>query len=323
MKKKIIKIKELIDKFIYDWKYFGVKIAYYNILFFCCKKILKVPNNFLKKVQTKKDSLINKFLSIKYFDYIQKYKKERVESNNNSKKIWCCRLQWEDNAPDIVKICINSLRKNAWEFEVIIIDSENYKQYVNLPDFLLEKLKKWKISLTHFADVLRIKLLSEYGWVRVDATMFISIPLFDEFDGKPFYSVYPQEYIKNHYEFSKRCVFFFWWTNKKLFSFVYEIFIEYFKEYDKMIDFFLLDHLINIAYENFPDVKDYIDWVSLKNNDIFKLVEIFNQEYDKTLYDNLLKVWYFKLTYKIPFVKYTKDGKLTNYGKFLEDFGNN
>lgn len=323
MSKKFVKIMGLVDKFFYDWRYFWFKIAYYNILSFFCKKILVVPNRFLQKVQTKKNFFIKRFLSIKFSDFIQKYANKENISNKNSKKIWCCRLQWEDKAPDIVKICINSLRKNAWDFEVIVIDDKNYKNYVEFPTFLLEKLKKWKISLTHFADVLRIKLLKEYGWVWVDATMFISVPLFWEFDGKAFNSVYPQEYIENHYEFSKWCVFFFWWSGKKLFSFVYNVFIEYLKDYDKMIDFFLLDHLINIAYENFPDVKHDIDQVSLRNNDIFKLVEIFNQEYDKSLYDSLLEIWYFKLTYKIPFVEYTKDWKLTNYGKFLKDFSLN
>ena len=320
MIKKIVKIINIIVKFFYDQRYFWFKIAYYNILSFLCKKFLKIPNTFLKQIQTTKNLLIKDFLTNKFSDLIEQYKNKNDFSNKNSKKIWCCWLQWENQAPDIVKLCINSIRKNAWNFEVVIIDNENYKQYVELPNFLLEKLKKWKISLTHFADVLRIKLLKEHGWIWADATMFISIPIFKEFENKPFNSVYPQEYIKNHYEFSKRCVFFFWWSEEKLFSFVYDAFIEYLKTYDKMIDFFLLDHLINIAYEHFPEIKKSIDQVSLKNNDIFKLVEIFNQKYDETVYNKLLNIWYFKLTYKIPFIKYTKDWQLTNYWKFIEDY---
>jgi len=323
MSKKFVKIMGLVDKFFYDWKYFWFKIAYYNLLSFFSKKILTPPNRFLRHVETKKHWLINKFLSTKFWYLVQKYTNETKFDHKNSKKIWCCRWQWEKNAPYIVKLCINYIRKNAWDYEVVLIDFNNYKEYVELPEFLEEKLKKWKISLTHFADVLRIKLLKEYGWIWTDVTMFISSDIFKEFNGKIFNSIYPKNYIEKHYEFSKWCVFFFWWNGWKLFSFVYDAFIEYLKNYDKMIDFFLLDHLINIAYENFPDIRHDIDQVSLKNNDIFKLVEIFNQEYDKDLYDSLLKIGYFKLTYKIPFVEYTKDWKLTNYGKFLKDFSLN
>lgn len=320
--KKVIKIKELIYKFFYDWRFFWIKIAYYNILSFLCKKSLTPPNKILEYVQTKKYILIKNFLSTKFWYLIEKYKDKAEFNHKNTKKIWCCRRQWEKYAPEIVKICINSIRKNAWDYEVVLIDSNNYKEYVELPEFIEEKLKKWKISLTHFADVLRIKLLKEYGWIWTDVTMLVSSNIFQEFDGKKFNSIYPKNHIEKNYEFSRWCVFFFWWCGWKLFSFVYEVFIAYLKDYDKMIDFFLLDHLINLAYENFPDIKETIDNVSLKNDDVFKLVEIFNQDYNKEIYENLLEVWYFKLTYKIPFVKYTKDGKLTNYGKFIEDFSN-
>lgn len=32
-----------------------------------------------------------------------------------------------------------------------------------------------------------------------------------------------------------------------------------------------------------------------------------------------MEAGYFKLTYKVKFYKYTKEGYLTNYGKFLQE----
>lgn len=87
-----------------------------------------------------------------------------------------------------------------------------------------------------------------------------------------------------------------------------------------MIDFFLIDYVLYLAYQSFSESKKDIDNITLKNEDIFQLVKVFNLPYEKKQYDILMQSGFFKLTYKIPFVEYTKNGVLTNYGKFLQDF---
>lgn len=48
-------------------------------------------------------------------------------------KIWTCWWQGLDQAPEIVKWCVESIKRNAGGREVIIITDENYERYVHIP----------------------------------------------------------------------------------------------------------------------------------------------------------------------------------------------
>jgi hypothetical protein len=56
-----------------------------------------------------------------------------------------------------------------------------------------------------------------------------------------------------------------------------------------LIDFFLIDYAIYLAYKNFPDSKKDIDNISLQNNEIFNLVLIFNDPYNQKIYDKIME----------------------------------
>lgn len=84
-------------------------------------------------------------------------------------KIWVCWWQGLDNAPEIVKTCVESIKRNSGKYEVLIITDENYKQYVKFPDWLEEKRKHGIISKTIYSDLLRLNLyqhMEEYGLIR-------------------------------------------------------------------------------------------------------------------------------------------------------------
>jgi hypothetical protein len=56
-----------------------------------------------------------------------------------------------------------------------------------------------------------------------------------------------------------------------------------------LIDFFLIDYAIYLAYKNFSDSKKDIDNISLQNNEIFNLVLIFNDPYNQKIYDKIIE----------------------------------
>ena len=53
-----------------------------------------------------------------------------------------------------------------------LITYENYSDYVELPDYVVEKHKNGTISRAHFSDVLRFSLLKTYGGMWIDSTAF-------------------------------------------------------------------------------------------------------------------------------------------------------
>lgn len=76
----------------------------------------------------------------------------------NSKNIWIFWWQGEEQMPPIVKACYNSVLKHANGHRVVLITKDNYKEYTNIDDNILDKLNKKYISLTVFSDVMRFNL---------------------------------------------------------------------------------------------------------------------------------------------------------------------
>lgn len=129
------------------------------------KKIRSIKYNLY--IKNKMEKKIIKFKNLKF----------PIKSVNPSVKqdetIWVCWFQGIDNAPNIVKICYQSILNTAGTRKVILIDDGNIHKYVDLPDFIIEKRKKKLISDAHFSDLLRIELLVTYGGTWIDATVFI------------------------------------------------------------------------------------------------------------------------------------------------------
>lgn len=89
-----------------------------------------------------------------------------------SNKIWICWFQGIENAPELVKACYNSVLKNYKDKEIIVLTEENYKKYVDMPEHIIKKWEKGYITFAHFSDILRIELLSKYGGLWLDSTIF-------------------------------------------------------------------------------------------------------------------------------------------------------
>lgn len=94
--------------------------------------------------------------------------------DDQSKNIWWCWLQGEDNAPDLCKSCLQSVRKNFPDYNITVITENNLSRYIEMPEYILNKYNKGIIGRAHFADILRTMLLVKYGGVWIDSTVFCS-----------------------------------------------------------------------------------------------------------------------------------------------------
>lgn len=84
--------------------------------------------------------------------------------------IWWCWLQGLDAAPDVVRACYASLKKLNRPIQ--IITAENYAEFATLPAHIVEKWREGIISNAHFADALRLELLTTHGGIWIDATVY-------------------------------------------------------------------------------------------------------------------------------------------------------
>lgn len=128
-----------------------------------------------------------RFLKRKYLPRLKEFVPVENILQQQSPKIWVCWFQGEENAPEIVKRCIRSIREHAGGKEVVVVTNENLHSLVEIPLYISEKMKKKKMLMAHYSDYIRLALLTKYGGVWVDATVFLtdvipekllSLPLF-------------------------------------------------------------------------------------------------------------------------------------------------
>lgn len=143
------------------WR-FTAKGSWFKVgVFQCCKGLY---GEMIKKVEP--------FMMDKYGTHIpQKVRYDNLNHNDNKRIIWWCWLQGLENAPEMVQACYNSVRRYIPDKVIKVIDAKNWKEYVELPDYITKKWEKGRIPAAMFSDLLRVELLIKYGGTWIDSTV--------------------------------------------------------------------------------------------------------------------------------------------------------
>ncbi len=254
-----------------------------------------------KKFLAKKHKLILHYLDKNYGNLLKdSTSKEKIIKDS---KVWIFWWQGiDENTPKLVKACIESVKKNFTENEVVIVTKENFKQYVNIPNYILEKVENKEISLTHFSDILRVSLIYEHGGIWLDSTIFETSPIIDDITKYSFYSnKLPLNSVGEEFVSRGQWSAFFLAGNKgeAIFGNLQKLFFEYWKTHHNLIAYLFIDYSIKLMYDKFAKIREKIDSVPINNENIYGLAKemfnVFNKEKFSEL-ANTSKI--FKLTYK-------------------------
>lgn len=282
--------KEITCIFFRDVKSFGIKMAVQKDL----------VSRVLKNHKLMHKAILN-YLESHYADLIQLYA-DRIQppaTLTDDCPIWVCWLQGEENMPLICKKCLESVRFHRGKHPVYLITMDNYSRYVTIPDYILRKLDKEEISLTHFSDILRANLLADHGGMWIDATVYITQDLPDW--NLSFYSLKQQGSDDETYVSNYQWSTFFQGgvSNNIIHSYLRHFFHEYFKRENALIDYFLMDYIIAIGYRKVPAIKQMIDKVPYSCQGVHELRKMLYETLDMDKYNALISQNYaFKLTYK-------------------------
>lgn len=275
-----------------------------DIEFIIAKLMNRLPSNLHSICRVFNDKRHNHVMNLlnSYFDraYLEVRKNAYFSNGNASDKIWVFWWQGIDSMPDIVKNCYRSLMKFG-KGKVVLITKKNFKEYTNIPNYILEKVETGEITLTHFSDIVRFNLLRNHGGLWVDSTvLFINEPININV---PFYTC-SGYYDDTHFFIANGR-----WTgfliggskNLELFIFMDEFFKIYWEENSVLVDYFLIDYALNYAYSrNISNFKDYsIENEKVNNPHLFDLMKEINEKFNKDKYIEWKRNDYaFKLSYK-------------------------
>lgn len=230
--------------------------------------------------------------------------------HESSNKVWICWFQGIENAPELVKKCYESVKQNLSNREVILITLENMNEYIQFPDYIIEKWKSGSITHTHLTDLLRLELLIKYGGLWLDATVLCTsteenIPgYFFDSDLFFFQSLKPGRDGKATYVSS--------WlisakNNNKILLATRELCYAYWKQNNRMDDYFLLHDFLSIVLDKYED-----DWKKIIQRDnatphilLLRLFDLF----DEKMWDGIrTQTPFHKLSYKFKDEQEKKNG---------------
>lgn len=211
--------------------------------------------------------------------------------------IWVCWLQGIENAPNIVQGCYRNLLKNAENRKVILITEDNMFEYVQFPDYIIEKYKKGYISKTHFSDLLRTELLVKYGGIWVDSTVLLTDRIPQILFERPLF-LFSQESFCDSRHFYYNNWFIVAQKNNRILRAVRSLLFEYYKDNDYLIDYFLWHICMILVAEKYED--DINNILGIADVDSHFLQFNFDKKFDQHYWSYLTnKTTIHKLTYKL------------------------
>lgn len=242
-----------------------------------------------------------------------------IKASGKEAPIWFFWLQGEENLPLIPKLCLQSIRKHANGHEVIVLTADNYRDYVTIPETLLEMYRAGRIKAAHFADILRINLLAQQGGLWLDATMLVTSDLPQEIFDMPFFSIK----TKNQGYFVSQCR----WAvfclgaakGNPLFVQLASLFEQYLTTTDLFVDYFLFDNFIDMLYQRYPVIREQIDALPLNNPRVHDMAPLLSNKVTEEEFVNLTKDTYlFKLSYKNVTAEELNANSENLYGRHLK-----
>ena len=239
----------------------------------------------------------------------------QVLEHHRSKIVWFCWLQGLDQAPDIVKVCYRSLKRHLTDREIILIDADNWREYVELPEYVVEKWKKSRIPPANFSDLLRLELLIRYGGTWIDATVLCTgnEHTKEYLDADLFLFQYSTEGTKTGISISN------WFitacTNNEVLLVLRDMLYAYWKDYDCTLDYYIFHLFFEMLAEAYPDEIAAMPYGNSARSLI--LLHHWKEDFDPRKWDKLVsQVSFHKLTHRIG--KVTLANRKDFYHRILE-----
>ena len=221
------------------------------------------------------------------------------ERSKRSKIVWFCWLQGLENAPEIVHACYNSLKQHLSDREIKVIDNDNWKEFVELPDYIIEKWNKKRIPAALFSDLLRLELLIKYGGTWIDSTVLCTglkfqDPCFRYLDADLFLFQYTKQAsipISISNWFITSC------SNNEVLMVLRDILYAYWKDYNCTLDYYIFHLFFSLLSKEYPEEIKAMPYGQSMNSLV--LLHHWGEKFDQEKWDILTSnVCFHKLDFR-------------------------
>lgn len=267
-----------------------------------------------------------KTVSYQYKDYKKLYTKYKemidrgVELSAKyefSDKVWVCWFQGYESAPPLVKACINSMYRAMPEKEIIILTENNYKQYIELPDYIEKKFEKGKIGMAHFSDLLRISLLAKWGGMWIDSTALCTDEEFFRYASKQHLFVFKQLNLGNQGE--APIIASSWFISSEIGNPIIvltrDLLYAYWQDYDYLLNYFTFHLFFTMACRRYK--KEWESIPTFNNSSPHTLMFELKKDYSDERWEQLMKM---SGIHKLQRYDDYSDLKKSNYRKILDTY---
>ena len=250
--------------------------------------------------------------------------KECADDFEGKIPVWLNWWQGEAEMPEMVRCCYESLKRNlpADKTVVRLITLENCMEYVTFTDSIIQKFNEGKIAYVHLSDALRAELLYRYGGMWIDTTYYAAAPIPDTiFERKTIYTLRYQNPIWSADITQGRWSGNLWYTKKgqRLFQFLMECLWYHWETEEQIMDYFLIDYVIALAVETFPEVRELLEQCEFCSGKTFELHKKMNLKYTPERWQKICSdAVFYKLNCHVDFQKANIVGQKTIYGHLLE-----
>lgn len=290
-------------------------------------------------------------LLIKRYEPLMRCNKDEVTGKNlehrHSKVIWFCWLQGIEKAPSIVKTCYNSLKLNLPDRIICVIDNENWKEFIELPDHIVKKWEKKQIPAALFSDLLRLELLVKYGGTWIDSTVLYTgvnglkvdllvEPAHYQQTENQFSSSLAQSQHSKFQEYLDADLFLFQYTeqgsipvsisnwfitacsNNEILIVLRNMLYAYWKDYDCTLDYYIFHLFFSMLSKEYPEEIKAMPYGRSKNSLV--LLHHWGEMYDQKKWYNLTsRVCFHKLAFRVD--KKVMQNKGNYYNYILTEYG--
>jgi len=231
-------------------------------------------------------------------------------------------MWWQgfDNMPEVVKLCYSQLYKCAGSHPIVFLCENNFRDiYLSmvkkeLESNVVELFYSDHLKVQHLSDILRNKLLYNCGGIWIDATVFLTKNIDIILNDSKFFSGRRDPQKANNYFPSRgRWTSYFVASDAwcSLTKFLYSGLEEILERNGSLPDYFTLDYLFSIAYEEKKEIRDMIGNIPTIEPIIGHFNNVSGVISQKEYNDIICKAPFFKLDWRKYNGDYDESGKPT------------